>query len=184
MTSVASIHQTPSAPSPAQDAAPEGVPPVPIVMILAKGADIDDQLRELAKRIEGMLSRDAGPERPPVVEVAELRIDRRAHRVTVAGEAIRLTGLEYKLLAKLVDRPDSVQARAALLREVWELSAQNQTRTVDTHVKRLRDKLKSAGRFIQTVRGIGYRFSETLLDEASRPSPPSHIAHMKVATEV
>jgi DNA-binding winged helix-turn-helix (wHTH) protein len=183
MTNVASIHQALPAPSLAHDAAP-GVPLVPIVMILAQGADIDDQLRELVKRIEGMLSRDAGPEGPAVIDMAELRIDRRAHRVTVAGEAIRLTGLEYKLLAKLVDRRDSVQARASLLREVWELSAQNQTRTVDTHVKRLRDKLKSAGRFIQTVRGIGYRFSETLLDEAAVAPPPSHIAHMKVATDV
>jgi two-component system phosphate regulon response regulator PhoB len=183
MTNVASIREVPAL---TQDvAAPPGVPLVPILMILARGDDMDNQLRELARRIEGMLSREPGPERPPVVEAGELRIDRKAHRVTVAGKVVRLTGLEYKLLARLVDRKDSVQARADLLREVWELNALNQTRTVDTHVKRLRDKLKTAGRFIQTVRGVGYRFSETLLEETVAPAAfQGHIPHMNVASDV
>ena len=161
MTNVASIREVLP---PLRETAAAGVPLVPIVMILAQGDDIDDQLRELARRIEGMLSRPHGPDRPAVLEAGELRVDRGAHSVTVGGEPVRLTGLEYKLLARLLDRKDSVQARADLLREVWELSGQNQTRTVDTHVKRLRDKLKSAGRFIQTVRGIGYRLVWTAED--------------------
>jgi two-component system, OmpR family, phosphate regulon response regulator PhoB len=177
MTNVASIREVLA---PVQDSVPAGVPLVPIVMILAQGDDIDSQLRELARRIEGLLSREHGPDRPAVLEAGELRIDRRAHRVTVGGEAVRLTGLEYKLLAKLIDHKDAVQARSDLLQQVWQLSALNQTRTVDTHVKRLRDKLKSAGRFIQTVRGIGYRFSETPGVDAFDP----HMPHMKVATEV
>src|ERR1700678_1957118 len=118
MTNVASIREVPAL---LQDA-PTGVPLVPIVMILAPGDDMDNQLRELARRIEGMLSRERGPDPSAVVEAGELRIDRKAHRVTVEGEVVRLTGLEYKLLARLVDRKDSVQARAALLRDVWELS--------------------------------------------------------------
>jgi DNA-binding winged helix-turn-helix (wHTH) protein len=182
MTNVASIRDFPAV---APEVAPAGVPLVPILMILAPGDDMDNQLRELARRIEGMLSREPGPDRAAVVEAGELRIDRKAHRVTVEGEVVRLTGLEYKLLARLVDRKDSVQARAVLLREVWELNALNQTRTVDTHVKRLRDKLKTAGRYIQTVRGIGYRFSETLLEEAAAPAAfERHIPHMKVASDV
>ncbi len=133
---------------------------VPLVMIMARGDDVDDQLRELALRISAMVEERAQASDPrSTIEIGELRIEKIAHRVTVAGEAIRLTGLEFKLLVKLAERSDSVQARGALLRDVWELSAQSQTRTVDTLVKRLRDKLKSAGRFIQTVRGSGYRFS-------------------------
>ncbi len=168
MSNAASIHNVAVHP---QDTTRAGVPLVPIVMILAQGDDIDCQLRELARRIEGMLSREHGPDRSTLFEAGELRVDGRAHCVTVAGEPIRLTGLEYKLLARFVDRKDAVQARGDLLREVWELNARNQTRTVDTHVKRLRDKLKSAGRFIQTVRGVGYRFSETLTEGGPAPSP-------------
>jgi two-component system, OmpR family, phosphate regulon response regulator PhoB len=182
MTNVASIRDFLG---PSQDTARVGVPLVPIVMILAQGDDMDSQLRELARRIEGMLSRPDGPDRPAVLEAGELLIDLRAHRVTVAGEVVRLTGLEYKLLVKLAGRKDAVQARGDLLREVWELSALNRTRTVDTHVKRLRDKLKSAGRFIQTVRGIGYRFSEAPAEDADpRDALDGHIPHMKVATDV
>src|SRR5580698_3467786 len=128
MTNVATIRE---AFGPVQDTAPAGVPLVPLVMILGQGGDIDSQLRELARRIEGMLAGQHAPE-PTPFEAGELRVDRRAHRVTVGGEAVRLTGLEYKLLAKLIDRKDVVQARADLLREVWELSAHNRTRTVDT----------------------------------------------------
>jgi two-component system phosphate regulon response regulator PhoB len=142
-------------------------------MILAQGDDIDYQLRELARRIKGVLARGQGPEQPTVIEVGELRIDLGAHRVTLGGDVVRLTGLEYKLLTRLIERKDVVQARGDLLREVWELGAHNRTRTVDTHVKRLRDKLKSAGRFIQTARGVGYRFSETLVDHAGDAFDPA-----------
>src|ERR1700723_2355858 len=107
MTNVASIRDVPA---PAEAPVPAGVPLVPIVMILGQGADIDGQLRELARRIEGLLSQSAS-DPAPVFEAGELRIDRRAHRVTVAGEAVRLTGLEYRLLCKLVERHDTVQPR-------------------------------------------------------------------------
>ena len=72
-----------------------------------------------------------------------------------------LTALEFKLLVTLTERRDRVQARGTLLTDVWSIDAEVASRTVDTHVKRLRDKLGSAGRFIETVRGVGYRFSET-----------------------
>jgi len=71
-----------------------------------------------------------------------------------------MTPLEFKLLIMLVLRKERVQTRSALLADVWELDPGVSSRTVDTHVKRLRDKLGSAGRFIQTVRGVGYRFSD------------------------
>ena len=80
--------------------------------------------------------------------------------MTVGGEEISLTALEFKLLVTLIERRDRVQARGTLLSDVWAIDAEIASRTVDTHVKRLRDKLGTAGRFIETVRGVGYRFSE------------------------
>jgi DNA-binding winged helix-turn-helix (wHTH) protein len=80
--------------------------------------------------------------------------------VTVNGEEVSLTALEFKLLVTLTERRDRVQARGTLLSDVWAIDAEIASRTVDTHVKRLRDKLGTAGRFIETVRGVGYRFSE------------------------
>ena len=75
-----------------------------------------------------------------------------------------MTPLEFKLLLTLVVRRERVQTRSTLLSDVWELDPGVSSRTVDTHVKRLRDKLGSAGRFVQTVRGVGYRFSERAAD--------------------
>jgi two-component system phosphate regulon response regulator PhoB len=96
-----------------------------------------------------------------VLDIGELRIDREAHRVTVNGDEVSLTALEFKLLVTLIERRDRVQGRGTLLNDVWSIDSEVASRTVDTHVKRLRDKLGPAGRFIETVRGVGYRFSES-----------------------
>jgi two-component system, OmpR family, phosphate regulon response regulator PhoB len=90
-----------------------------------------------------------------------LRVDRSAHRTWVEGEEIMLTPLEMRLLWTLYQRRGRVQTRATLLDEVWEASPENNTRTVDTHIKRLREKLGAAGVYVETVRGIGYRFAST-----------------------
>jgi two-component system, OmpR family, phosphate regulon response regulator PhoB len=151
---------------------------VPIIMVTAKAEEIDRivgfelgaddyvvkpfSVRELMLRIEAVLRRGKISEQR-VVEVAELHIDKDAHRVTVGGEEVALTALEFKLLVTLIERRDRVQARGTLLSDVWAMDAEIASRTVDTHVKRLRDKLGTAGRFIETVRGVGYRFSETPL---------------------
>jgi two-component system phosphate regulon response regulator PhoB len=148
---------------------------IPIIMVTAKGEEVDRivglelgaddyltkpfSVRELVLRMNAVLRRGEAKE-PVVVEVAELHIDRDAHRVTVGASEIALTPLEFKLLLTLVSRRERVQTRSTLLSDVWDLDPGVSSRTVDTHVKRLRDKLGSAGRFIQTVRGIGYRFSE------------------------
>jgi two-component system phosphate regulon response regulator PhoB len=149
---------------------------VPLVTIVAKAGDVDETLRELVLRIEGLLRERAAPSvRSPgigVVGAGELVIDSDAHRVTVGGAEVSLTGLEFKLLVALMERRDRVYPRGKLLGDVWASHALNKTRKVDTHVKRLRDKLKSAGRFIQTVRGVGYRFSETP-SQANSPSAPT-----------
>jgi two-component system phosphate regulon response regulator PhoB len=155
---------------------------VPIIMVTAKAEEIDRivgfelgaddyvvkpfSVRELMLRIDAVLRRGKTSEQR-VIEVAELHIDREAHRVTVGGEEIALTALEFKLLVTLTERRDRVQGRGTLLSDVWAMDSEIASRTVDTHVKRLRDKLGTAGRFIETVRGVGYRFSEA-------PSPGSH----------
>jgi two-component system phosphate regulon response regulator PhoB len=89
----------------------------------------------------------------------ELRVHDRAWRVSVWGREVSLTRLEFRLLAALTLRPDHVHSRGELLRNVWESNALNGTRTVDVHVQRVRHKLGTAARYIQTVRGVGYRFS-------------------------
>src|SRR5215472_1898293 len=152
---------------------------IPIIMVTAKGEEVDRivglelgaddylvkpfSVRELMLRMNAVLRRGESAERP-FIEVSELRIDCDAHRVEVSGVEIAMTPLEFKLLLTLVMRRDRVQNRSTLLSDVWELDPGVSSRTVDTHVKRLRDKLRSAGRFIQTVRGVGYRFSERAIE--------------------
>jgi two-component system phosphate regulon response regulator PhoB len=152
---------------------------VAVLMLTAKGSEIDRvvgfelgaddyvvkpfSVRELALRIAAILRRqqvgnaDGGTR----VDFGKLRIDRDAHRVWVEGEEAPLTALEFRLLCLLFDRRDRVQSRAALLDDVWGVSSDLETRTVDTHVKRLREKLGAAGAYIETVRGVGYRFCAT-----------------------
>jgi two-component system, OmpR family, phosphate regulon response regulator PhoB len=150
---------------------------IPIIMVAAKADEIDRvvgfeigaddfvvkpfNVRELLLRIEAVLRRSSRPPNQQVLDVGKLRVDCQAHRVTVDAEEIPLAALEFKLLVTLIERRDQVQARATLLSDVWGVDPNVTTRTVDTHVKRLRGKLGSAGRFIQTVRGVGYRFTDT-----------------------
>ena len=158
---------------------------IPVVMLTARGEEIarvvgfelgaDDYIvkpfsvRELLLRIQAILRRAKGPESPETestIEFGTLRIDREAHRVWVEGKEIELTALEFRLLLMLYDRRNRVQTRAALLDDVWGIQAEITTRTVDTHVKRLREKLEAARDYVETVRGVGYRFRATP-DEAS-----------------
>src|ERR1700690_110890 len=151
---------------------------LPIVMVTARGDEVDRvvgfelgaddyvvkpyTLRELLLRVEAVLRR-----KPPgpalgehgVMVFAKLRVDRDAHRVWVDEEEVTLTALELRLLSTLLERRGRVQSRPALLDDVWGMSGEVTTRTVDTHVKRLREKLGSAGPYIETVRGVGYRFT-------------------------
>ncbi len=150
---------------------------VPVLMLTAKGEEIDRVLgfelgaddyvvkpfsvRELLLRIDAILRRKRAPSEPDEsFEFGVLRVDRGAHRVFVGGEEVMLTALEFKLLVTLHDRRNRVQDRAVLLDDVWGIEAAITTRTVDTHIKRLREKLGAAGEYIETVRGVGYRFAE------------------------
>ena len=150
---------------------------IPVIMVTARGEEIDRvvgfelgaddyvvkpfSVRELLLRIQAILRRNLRePEPGPsdIVEFGVLRIDRGAHRIWVAKQEIELTALEFRLLVMLYDRKNRVQTRSTLLDEVWGIQADITTRTVDTHVKRLREKLESARDYIETVRGVGYRF--------------------------
>lgn len=150
-----------------------------VIMLTARGEEFDRvvgfelgaddyvvkpfSVRELLLRIQAILRRGK-PETPssePVVEFGRLRIDRGAHRIWVDGTEVELTALEFRLLVTLYDRKNRVQTRSALLDDVWGIQADITTRTVDTHVKRLREKLEGARDYVETVRGVGYRFVAT-----------------------
>jgi two-component system phosphate regulon response regulator PhoB len=149
---------------------------VRVMMLTAKGEEIDRVLgfelgaddyivkpfsvRELLLRVQSVLRRANTEDGGETLLFGTLRVDRAAHRVWVDGAEVELTALEFKLLLTLYDRRNRVQTRDALLSDVWKIDADVTTRTVDTHVKRLREKLGSAGIYIQTVRGVGYRFAE------------------------
>ncbi len=116
--------------------------------------------QELVLRVGAVLRRLAAPAVAAgrLVAAGPIVLDRSAHRVTVNGTEVDLTATEFKLLGTLIEREGRVQSRAQLLETVWQAQPDIQTRTVDMHVQRLRQKLGKAGDHIETVRGAGYRF--------------------------
>jgi two-component system phosphate regulon response regulator PhoB len=114
-------------------------------------------VRELILRARAVLRRGDPTGSLETVKLGILTIDAEAHRVHVDGREIALTALEFRLLWTLVRRRDRVQTRQTLLNDVWGLNLNVETRTIDTHIKRLREKLGKAGSLIETVRGVGYR---------------------------
>jgi two-component system phosphate regulon response regulator PhoB len=149
-----------------------------VVMLTAKGEEVDRvvgfelgaddyvtkpfSVRELILRLKAILRRGAGARAPEEARevVGPIKVDVEAHRVFVDGAEIMLTPLEFKLLLTFMSRLGRVQSREQLLEDVWEMSPDVETRTVDTHVKRLREKLGSGRDLLETVRGIGYRLVE------------------------
>jgi len=150
-----------------------------VIMLTAKGEEVDRvvgfelgaddyvvkpfSVRELMLRLRAVLRRGTLPADEPPGALAPIRfgrltIDVGAHRVWVDGQEVALTPLEFKLVCTLYERRNRVQSRSALLDDVWGASQENITRTIDTHVKRLREKLGDVGAYIETVRGVGYRF--------------------------
>jgi len=151
---------------------------IPILMLTAKGDEVDRvvgfeigaddyivkpfSMRELLLRIRAILRR-SGQEFSMVERMlclGPVAIDCSSHRVTVEGREIELTSTEYKLLLYLADHAGRVLSRELLLQEVWGYNFVGDTRTVDTHVTRLRSKLGDAGELIKTVRGFGYKMEE------------------------
>ena len=118
--------------------------------------------RELTLRVAALLRRLQAPATAAgaALRSGPITVERSAHRVLLGGQELALTATEYKLLLILMERQGRVQTRPQLLQSVWEAQPDIQTRTVDMHVQRLRSKLGNAGRFIETVRGFGYRFRQ------------------------
>jgi two-component system phosphate regulon response regulator PhoB len=150
---------------------------IPIIMLTAKAAEVDRVVglelgaddyvtkpfspRELVLRVRKVLGRAGqGGAAPGEVRVGELAIDTERHAATWAGEELDLTATEFKLLTILAQRRGRVQSRDRLLRDVWDYNSSIDTRTVDTHMRRLRDKLGEGAKHLETVRGVGYRFVE------------------------
>jgi two-component system phosphate regulon response regulator PhoB len=150
---------------------------IPIIMLTAKADEVDRVLglelgaddyvvkpfspRELLLRVKKILARAKGESAPAeILKAGDLLIDTAKHEVTLRGKPIDLTILEFKLLATLLERRGRVQTRDRLLTDVWGYEGDIDTRTVDTHIRRLREKLGKAADQIETVRGVGYRFAE------------------------
>lgn len=110
-----------------------------------------------ARRMKRILSSSPTAD---VFSIQGLRLDANQHRVWIDDVEIKMTITEYKLLTHLLRKQDQLCSRGELLQEVWELPPNLNTRTVDTHIKRLRQKMQHLAPFIQTVRGAGYRFSQ------------------------
>lgn len=147
---------------------------IPVIMMTAKGEEIDRVVgfeigaddyvvkpfstRELLLRIKAVLRRtDQDKETARVIRIGTLAIDTERHTVSLDGKEIVLTTTEYKLLLCLAERLGRVQSREQLLKTVWGLSHICDTRTVDTHITRLRTKLGGAGDLVKTIRGFGYK---------------------------
>lgn len=151
---------------------------VPVLMLTARGEEIDRitgleagaddyvvkpfSVRELKLRISAILRRsedDVDRKRKEPINFGPLTVDIPGHHLFADQKPIRLTALEFRLFKTLFLRRGTVQTRKDLLRDVWQIEADVVTRTVDTHVKRLRKKLGSCDHYIETVRGVGYRFA-------------------------
>ena len=151
---------------------------IPIIMLTAKSDEVDRIVglelgaddyvtkpfspRELLLRIQSVLRRsNSGGEKQERIKVGDILLDHSRHEVLVKNEKVELTATEFRLLAILMERRGRVQTRDRLLNDVWGYESVIDTRTVDTHVRRLREKLGPVADYVETVRGVGYRMSET-----------------------
>jgi two-component system phosphate regulon response regulator PhoB len=148
---------------------------IPIIMLTAKAAEMDRVIglelgaddyvtkpfspRELVLRIKKLLARVKASDEPvSQLRFDELEIDVPRHSVMISGKPLVLTATEFKLLELLARRRGRVQTRDRLLQDVWGYDNPIESRTVDTHMRRLREKLGETARFLETIRGVGYRF--------------------------
>ena len=149
---------------------------IPIILLTAKGEEVDKVVgfelgaddyvvkpfspRELVLRVKAILKRKEPKEAQHAVQSAKnINLDPFKHKVTINNKKADLAPLEFKLLETLMSKRGRVLSREQLLDIVWGISADVTTRTVDTHIKRLRQKLGKSGKLIETIRSVGYRFS-------------------------
>ena len=151
---------------------------VPVIFLTAKAEEADRiqgletgaddyvckpfSTKELVLRVQSILRRlsEGAPEEPKKLQIGQIILDVDRHAATVVGQPIELTATEFKLLRLLMERRGRVQTREHLLINVWNYETEIETRTVDTHVRRLREKLGAEADWIETIRGVGYRMAE------------------------
>ena len=148
---------------------------LPIIMVTARGEEADRvkglelgaddyvvkpfSVKELLLRVKAVLRRhgEEATDQPQQLTFGPIHLDVQRHEVLVSGKSVVLTALEFRLLKTFLERPGRVQTRETLLSDVWGIDADITTRTVDTHIKRLREKLGPAGDAVETIRGVGYK---------------------------
>lgn len=149
---------------------------IPVIMLTAKGSEYDKVMgldggaddyvtkpfgmMELVSRIRAVLRRSRQKEEGDMLVTGSLCLNRKKHEVTVKGEAVSLTLKEFELLRLLLENPNVVLTRDRLLEDIWGYDFDGETRTVDVHIRTLRQKLGEEGNQIETVRGVGYRIGE------------------------
>jgi len=151
--------------------------PIPILMLTAKAEEMDRVIgfelgaddyvtkpfspRELVLRVKAILRRKEAPQEiEKKIQIGDLLIDMDRHEVSFKKTQIELTSTEFKLLVELASKRGRVHTREQLLDKVWGYTYEGYARTVDTHIRRLREKMGPFGNIIQTIRGVGYRFRE------------------------
>ena len=155
---------------------------IPVIILTAKADEVDRvvgfelgaddyvtkpfSVRELVLRAKAVMKRGVNSEEDSnkdfeTFKFGNLELDLESHQAFIKDQEINFTALEFRLLKHLIDRKGRVQTRDQLLGDVWGYSNSVTTRTVDTHIKRLREKLGDVGKHIQTIRGVGYRFSRS-----------------------
>ena len=151
---------------------------IPVIMVTAKGSEYDKVvgldsgaddyvtkpfgMMELVSRIKAVLRRSGAAKKKAedIIVSGNLEINTKKHEVRADGEVIGLTLKEYELLKRLMENPNIVMTRDSLLEEIWGYDFDGETRTVDVHIRTLRQKLGKCGERVETVRGVGYRISE------------------------
>ena len=155
---------------------------IPVVILTAKADEVDRLLgfelgatdyvtkpfspREVVLRVKSILNREGRNVSDYKVRIGNIQVDVLRHTVRVADKAVNLTAVEFKLLAKLMESPGQVLERDHLLKCVWGYDRSVETRTVDTHIRRLRAKLGGSSDMIESVRGFGYRLCDSPPDAA------------------
>jgi len=147
---------------------------VPVIMLTARGEERDElkgfdlgvdeyiskpfSPRILAARIEALIRRSRGRKNAQALTLGDLSVDREGRKVTASGSPVELSFKEYELLNYLIDNRGVALSREKILNQVWDYDYYGDTRTIDTHIKKLRQKLGACGEYIETVRNIGYKF--------------------------
>ncbi len=152
---------------------------LPVIMLTAKNTEYDRVcgldtgaddyiskpfgMMELTARVRAVLRRSSASAPEREYRLGELSLDPRRHLVTVGGEPVQLTYKEFRLLELLMEGGGAVLTRSVLMDRIWDLAAERENRTLDVHVRTLRAKLGPAGKYIETVRGVGYRINGEIL---------------------